>query len=175
MKSGKSSSGATGTVLKVLSFVFIGGFLWWLTGRSEEYVMSITVEEPERDRQDLSSAVVVPADVFGANPTGQGDNLIQINQLTIQSLLDSEAFFVEVASQPYLVKMSETLVADSISVVIGQNVSVIGRVYQMTDSIADAWVAVGSLSEGNKIVASFAESFIEALDVTAYSAPGESN
>ena len=64
-----------------------------------------------------------------------------------------------------LVKMSETLVADSISVVIGQNVSVIGRVYQMTDSIADAWVAVGSLSEGNKIVASFAESFLEALDI----------
>ena len=176
MASGKGSSRASGTLLRVATFVIVGGFLWWLTGRSEEYVTSISVEEVgEATGEDLSSATTIPVDVFGVDPMGQADNLIQINGLNIQSLLDSEAFFVEVAGQPYLVKMSESLVADSVSVAMGENVSVIGRVQQMTDSIADSWVAVGSLSEANKIVATFSETFIEALDVTSYSAPGGSN
>ena len=106
---------------------------------------------------------------------GQADMLIQVNELTVQSLLDSEAFFVEVAGQPYMVKMSESLVADSVSIAMGESVSVIGRVYQMTDSVADSWVASGSLSEANKIVATFSESFLEALDVTSYTAPSGSN
>ena len=101
MASGKGSSGAYGTLLMGMTFVIVGGFLWWLTGRSEEYVMSISVEDVEvEEGEDLSSAAVVPVDVFGANPMGQADMLIQVNELTVQSLLDSEAFFVEVAAQP---------------------------------------------------------------------------
>ena len=176
MASGKNSSGAAGTLLMVGSFLVIGGFLYWLAGRSEEYVASITVETTEAtETRDLSSATVVPADVFGVNPAGQSDMLIQINELTIQSLLDSVAFIVEVAGQTYLIKMSADLVSDSVSVAMGENVSVTGNVYQMTYSIVDAWVAMGSLSEANKIVATFSETFIEAMDVTTYSAPGASN
>ena len=176
MASGKGSSGAVGMALMVMTFLTVGGFLWWLTGRSEEYVMSISVQDVEvEEGEDFSSATVVPVDVFGANPMGQADMLIQVNELTVQSLLDSEAFFVEVAGQPYMVKMSESLVADSVSIAMGESVSVIGRVYQMTDSVADSWVASGSLSEANKIVATCSESFLEALDVTSYTAPSGSN
>ena len=158
------------------SFLVVGGFLYWLTGRSADYVASITVETTDAtETRDLSSATVVPVGVFGANPAGQSGMLIQVNELTVQSLLDSEAFFVEVAGQPYLVKMSADLVSDSVSVAQGENVSVTGYVHQMTDSIADSWVALGSLSEGNKIVATFSETFLEAEDVTAYSAPSASN
>jgi len=177
MASGKSSSGAAGRLLMIGAFVFVGGFLYWLTARSNEYVLSITVEDTEEveDTRNLGSAVVIPVDVFGSDPMAQEDILIQINELTITSLLDSEAFFIEVAGQPYLIKMSSALVSDSISVTMGENVSIIGNVHQMTDSIADSWVAMGALTEANKIVATFSETFVEAIEVTVYSAPGADN
>jgi hypothetical protein len=114
-------------------------------------------------------------DVFGADPLAYPDALIQVNRLLVQSLVGAQAFFVEVPGQssPYLVKLGPEVVADSVAVPNGATVSVIGYVHQMTDSVADDWVASGGLSEGNRVLAIFAESFLEAADIiVAGAGPG---
>ena len=50
-------------------------------------------------------------------------------------------------------------------------VTLTGRVYAMSDSVADAWVAGGGITEGNRILAVFAESFFEAEEVTGTAQP----
>jgi len=147
------------------AFVLAGGFLAWLNqqARSEELV----VVEDFTDDAGLAAARVVPNDVFGADPLAYPDALIQVNRLLVQSLVGAQAFFVDVPGQPspYLVKLGPEVVADSVVVPNGATVSVIGYVHQMTDSIADDWVASGGLSEGDRVLAIFAESFLEAADI----------
>jgi hypothetical protein len=48
---------------------------------------------------------------------------------------------------------------------------VTGAVYAMTDSVADAWVASGSIEENNRVIAQFAESFLEARAVSVTAPP----
>ncbi len=148
----------------VFAFVLVGGFLAWLNqqARSEE----LAVVEDFTDDAGLV-ARVVPTDVFGADPSAFPEVLIQVNRLLVQSLVGAQAFFVEVPGQPspYLVKLGPEVVADSVVVPNGATVSVIGYVHQMTDSIADDWVASGGLSEGDRVLAIFAESFLEAADI----------
>ena len=67
---------------------------------------------------------------------------------------------------PYFVKILPDVVADGGVVVAGAIVSVTGRVYAMSDSVADAWVASGGIAEADRVLAVFAESFFEASVVT---------
>jgi len=159
--------------LMVFAFVLVGGFLAWLNqqARSEE----LAVVEDFTGDVGLATARVIPTDVFGADPLAFPDALIQVNRLLVQSLVGAQAFFVEVPGQPspYLVKLGPEVVADSVVVPNGATVSVIGYVHQMTDSIADDWVASGGLSEGDRVLAIFAESFLEAADIiVAEAEPG---
>jgi len=166
-------AGGLALPLMVFAFVLVGGFLAWLNqrARSEE----LAVVEDFAGEGDLAAARLVATDVFGADPLAYPDALIQVNRLLVQSLVGAQAFFVEVPGQPspYLVKLGPEVVADSVAVPNGATVSVIGYVHQMTDSVADDWVANGGLSEGNRVLAIFAESFLEAADIiVAEAGPG---
>ena len=169
----RGAAGALALPFMVFAFVLVGGFLAWLNqqARSEE----LAVVEDFTGDVGLATARVIPTDVFGADPLAFPDALIQVNRLLVQSLVGAQAFFVEVPGQPspYLVKLGPEVVADSVVVPNGATVSVIGYVHQMTDSIADDWVASGGLSEGDRVLAIFAESFLEAADIiVAEAEPG---
>ena len=117
---------------------------------------------------------MVEAGTFGSDPLALSGIVIRLNNLSVQSALGSEAFFVDVPNQPgpYLIKMGARVVADSVVVPGGSMVTVIGRVFAMSDSVADAWVAEGALSEGDKILATFAQSYLEAADIILLSEGG---
>ncbi len=71
--------------------------------------------------------------------------------------------------------MLPELAASVEDLVSGASVAVTGRVYAMSDSVADAWVAGGGIAESDRILAVFAESFLEVerLRVTAQPQPDE--
>ncbi len=150
----------------LLTFTVVGGFLYWLNMQAAETEVAV-VEEGAADDDDFSSAPMVDAGVFGSDPMAHDGAVIRINDLSVQSAVGSQAFFVEMPNQPgpYLIKMGPRVVADSVTVASGAQISVIGSVYAMSDSVADDWVASGAIAEADRILATFAESFLEAVDI----------
>ena len=149
----------------LLTFAVVGGFLYWLSMQAAE--MEVAVVEEAVDVEDFSSAPIVDAGVFGSDPMAHAGGVIRIDDLAVQSAVGSEAFFVEMPNHagPYLIKMGARVVADSVAVPSGSQVSVIGSVYVMSDSVADDWVASGGITEADRILATFAESFLEVVDI----------
>ena len=93
--------------------------------------------------------------------------------LLVSSLVGSEAFFLAVPNQsgPYLGRMLPAVAESGVVVQSGATVSVTGRVYAMTDSVIDAWVASGAIAESDRILAVFAESFLELQGVRVTAEP----
>jgi hypothetical protein len=67
--------------------------------------------------------------------------------------------------------MLPEVVADSLDLATNTTVSVTGTVYAMTDSVADSWVASGVIAESDRVLAIFAESFLEARAVRVTAPP----
>ena len=153
----------------VLAFLSAAGLMAWL--RVKAVPVEVEVVEGTPVVEEVMSTFVAN-DVFGSNPMAQADMLIQLRGLLVTSLVGSEAFFLDVPIQgSYLARMLPDVVAGGVVVESGATVTVTGRVYAMSDSVADAWVASGGISEGERIVAMFAESFFEAEEVTVTGQP----
>lgn len=157
----KSRSGAVrpGTLLMLLSFLAVGGFLYWLSITAEP--TEVVVEEPE---DDVMVNEVGFAD-FSSGPAGYVGQELTLRSVAVTSLLRPHAFWTNLADQQqtaYLLHFSDTLLADSVSVDMGMIVDVTGTVMEMSDSILDAWEAAGAFpNEIDRLTAEFAETFIE--------------
>ena len=94
--------------------------------------------------------------------------LVTLHGLPVQALIGSQAFFSLLPGHrvPYLVKMLPDVVADGGVVVAHAIVSLTGRVYAMSDSVADAWIASGAIAEDDRVLAVFNQWFFEAARVT---------
>ena len=154
----------------VVAFLSAAGLMAWLRVKAAPVEVEVVEGVPIVEE---NTSTLVATDVFGTNPMAQADMLIELRGLLVQSLLGSEAFFLEVPGQsgPYLSRMLPEVVANGVVVESGATVSLTGRVYAMSDSVADAWVAGGGIREGGRIVALFAESFFEAEEVTVTAQP----
>jgi hypothetical protein len=155
----------------VLAFLSAAGLMAWLRVKAAP----VEVEVVEGDGVGIveeNMATLVANDVFGTNPMAQADMLIELRGLLVDALQGSEVLFLEVPIQgSYLTRMLPEVVASGVVVERGATVTVTGRVYAMSDSVADSWVASGGISEGERIVALFAESFFEAEEVTVTAEP----
>ena len=162
----RGEAGARAMPLMVVAFLSAAGLMAWLRVKAAPVEVEV-VEEVE----NMSTLVAI--DVFGTNPMAQADMLIELRGLLVQSLVGSEAFFLAVPNQmgPYLARMLPQVVASGVVVESGATVTLTGRVYAMSDSVADAWVAGGGIAEGDRILAVFAESFFEAEEVTVTAQP----
>ena len=168
----KGASDRGSLVLMVVAFVMVGGFLVWLNVKAAN--IEVAVVEDTSGADGLGSAPVVEAAAFGSDPMAHSSGVIRINNLSVESGVGSQAFFVAMPNQPgpYLMKMGARVVADSVSVSSGSRVSVVGRVYAMSDSVADDWVATGAIREDDKILATFAQSFLEVVDIEVMAGGG---
>jgi hypothetical protein len=151
--------------LMILSFVLVGGFLYWLNVSAEPTVVAI--EEAAPEHQSGASAILDLAD-FLENPEGQIDALVEVNAARVASRLGTQAFWVGPDDSPFLVRMSPELVAEGGDIQVESIVTIVGTVYMMSDSVLASWDEQGVFSnEGDRIVAEFATSFLEARSVEA--------
>ena len=166
----RGEAGALSVYLMAGAFLSVAGLMAWLFVRAAPVEVEIVEGGPVMDKD---TPTVVATDVFGANPMAQEGMLIRLNGLSVQSPVGSEAFFTQVPghTSSYLVKMVPGVVTSGVVVEGGATVSVVGMVHLMSDSVADAWVASGGISEGDRILAIFAESFFEAAGVTVTAQP----
>jgi len=149
--------------LMLVSFLILGGFLYWLSITAEPTEVVIVEEGP--DEGSGASAILSVTD-FLANPEGQIDAVVEVTGARIASRLGNQAFWIGPDDQPYLVKMGPAVVEAGTQVLVESTVNITGTVYMMSDSVLTAWDALGVFgNEGDRIVAEFATSFLEAADV----------
>lgn len=162
MASFRSREGAAQSAtlpLMVISFVLIGGFMYWLSVTAEPTQVAIVEED-----DDAATGAAVPWSTFGADPESHEGQTVTVSGVPVSSRLGTQAFWAELPNEtPYLVKFGSQLVADSVTVSAGDRGDITGTVHMMSDSVLDAWEAAGAFSDPvNRIEAEFATSFLEA-------------
>jgi hypothetical protein len=153
------------------SVLLAGGFFFWLSVRATPVEVEVVegVAAPEE-----APASVVALDAFGMDPMAYLAGVSELRGLGVGTRLGAEAFLLlGIPNQPsgYLVRIAPDVVPIGGDVEYGATVSVTGTVHAMSDSVADAWVASGAISAGDRVLALFAESFIEARAVSVTAPP----
>ncbi len=161
----KSRAGAAkaATSLMMLSFLVIGGFLYWLSITAEPTEV-VVEDEPD---EDVAVNVVAFAD-FSAGTSGYLGQEITLEAVEVSSLLGTRgAWTLLTNGTPYMLRLTDSALADSVEVVSGGTIDVTGMVVAMSDSILDAWDAAGDFPQsGDRMQAEFAIDFIEVTSVS---------
>ena len=151
--------------LMILTFILVGGFLYWLNMTAEP--TEIAIEEAAPESESGASAILDLAD-FLANPEGQVDAVVEVTGARIASRLGTQAFWIGPDDAPYLVRMSPALIEAGGEILVESTVNIVGTVYMMSDSVLASWDEQGVFANaGDRIVAEFATSFLEARSVEA--------
>jgi hypothetical protein len=147
----------------VLSFIILGGFLYWLNITAEPTEVAIVEESSD---EGSGASAILAVDDFLANPEGQLDAVVEVTSARVASRLGQQAFWIGPDDRPYLVKMGPAVVEAGTQVLVESVVNIIGTVYMMSDSVLSSWDSLGVFSnEGDRIVAEFATSFLEATTI----------
>lgn len=159
-----------GIPLMILAFLIMGGFMWWLYGQSEaERAADQAVLEEQMaaaaDTVDTSGATIVAMGDIHLNAAPYEDSLVRLDGVEIASVLGSQGFWLDTPSNPFLVSLSDELLAQGMTFTTGAPVRVIGTIRAMTPDIAQAWLDAGSINDGDKLAAEFATHFLEAQSV----------
>jgi hypothetical protein len=151
----------------LVTFVLMGGFLYWL------YLNATPTPSPEMVEQDESpevevgpGAAVVDVTILETAAGQYEGQRVELPSVDVASPVGQEAFFVDLPRTPFLVKMGPEMVAEGAPIPTGK-VTVVGTVMAMNDSIIDAWSTAGVISAGDRPIVEFATHFIEATRVTA--------
>ena len=150
--------------LMIVAFLMVGGFLYWLNVNAKSAEVAIVEETPGEGSG--ASATTLSLQDFLANPEGQIDATVEVTGARIASRLGTQAFWIGSDAAPYLVKMAPELAGAGIEILVESMVNIVGSVYMMSDSVLTAWDEQGVFSnEGDRIVAEFATSFLEATAI----------
>ena len=167
----RGEAGSLTVYLMVVSVLLAGGFFFWLSIKATPVEIEVVegVVAPEG-----APATVVDIDAFGMDPMAYVASVSELRGLGVGTRLGAEAFLLlGIPNQPsgYLLKIAPEVVPIGGDVEFGATVSVTGTVYAMSDSVADAWVASGAISAGDRVIALFALSFLEARAVSVTAPP----
>jgi len=149
--------------LMIISFLIVGGFLYWLNITAEPTEVAIVEEDVDAGS---GASAILDMDDFLANPEGQIDAIVEVTGARVASRLGTQAFGIGPDDRPYLVKMGPAVVEAGTQILVESLVNITGTVFMMSDSVLSSWDSLGVFSnEGDRIVAEFATSFLEASSV----------
>ncbi len=163
MSSRRGAAESMALPLMILSFVAIGGFLFWLSRTAEPTSVAV-VEEGGSSTAAAAGGMLVGWNDFGANPGSYEGQMITLRPVRVASLLGHGAFWTQLPNEtPFLIKLGDALIADGLVVASGDVGELTGTVHTMSDSVLNAWQDGGVFTEDvQRIEAEFASSFLEA-------------
>lgn len=151
----KSRAGAVkpGTVLMIVSFMAMGGFLYWLS--LYEPPETDMAEEDVADESGLNE--VAFADFVMGTQSYLGEE-ITLRLVEVESTVGDRLFWTMLpGSNPYLMHVADDALADSVELLGGIRVDITGSVMALSDSVLDVWMEAGVLrSEGDRLQTMFA-------------------
>lgn len=156
-----------GTILMIVAFAVIGGFMFWLNGEAaEEHAAREVVEETPEEPVGPTVPEVMLGDVAnGFNADDFVGETVMTPTLEVASLLGTQGFWVNTPSGPFLVSWSPELLAEGATVSQGDRVVVTGEMRTVDLSAIEAWAAQGSITENDRLIAEFATHLVRAESV----------
>lgn len=156
------------SILMAVAILSVGGFMYWIN--VEARATEVAVVEEDEQVEESAFALDVAVDTFGADPMAFDGTRVRLGPVVVPGVVGSSAFFIQIPGvngqpEPYLIKMDSTLIAAGMTVAMGDQLVVVGMVREMNEGVADQWVLDGVISEGEKIIVTFAVNFIEASEV----------
>jgi hypothetical protein len=154
-----------GTPLMILAFFVIAGFMYWLNGQA---AAERALEIVEDTTVDATAGVAdVPLTDLEASPAEYVGREVRLATYGVASMLGQQGFWLGTPSgNPFLISMSDALMAEGLLVSPGDTIMVAGVVTEMSDSVLSAWEAAATIDETDRIVAEFAIHFVEANAIT---------
>lgn len=151
-------------LLMIAALISAGAFLYWLGAVSEPTSAEVELAEEGEEPPAFATALAVPLEELQRSERDYVGQRLRINDAVVASRLGSQAFWIALPNQnPYLVKLDSTLIRQEVSVASSDTVSVAGVIHEMSDSILDAWMDAGALTQDvQRIEAEFATTFLEA-------------
>lgn len=160
-----------GMILMVAAFAIIGGFMFWLNGQAEaERAAREVVEEMPEEPEESGLPEVALGDMaagFDADEYVGQD--VRAANFEVASMLGTQGFWVNTPSgNPFLVTWSDALMAEGMSVNLGDRVTVEGMMTAMDVAVIDEWATAETITDNDRIVAEFATHYImaESVEVT---------
>lgn len=161
-----------GMPLMFLAFITIGGFLWWLSGEAAAERALVIVEDTTT-ATDMGTATTIAATDLETDATPFEGQLVRVAGLNVASMLGTQGFWLDLPNQsPFLVSMSEDVMAEGVPVTLGQPATVTGVVHAMSDSVLSAWTAAGTIGDGERLAAEFATHYLEATGIVVANPSG---
>jgi len=156
-----------GTVLMIAAFAVIGGFIYWLSAQAaaERELEIVEAETAEMMVDEYADAVPVGASDIMLDASPYLGQLIRLEPQTVLSLVGQQGFMLDFPTGPFLVSLSDELIAENLGITPEDVVRVTGRITAMTPEVAAGWQEAGRLNEGERLVAEFAVHFLAAEDV----------
>ena len=155
-----------GTVMMVLAFLVIGGFIYWLSGQvAAERELEIVEDTTAEMVDNFGDAVPITAADIMTDASPYAGQLVRLAPQTVLSMVGQQGFTLDFPAGPFLVSYSDQEITDGFAVAPGDVVRVTGRITAMTPEIAGGWQEAGRLNEGERMVAEFAVHFLQAEDI----------
>lgn len=167
----RRGAGNLGLPLMLVTFVLMGGFLYWLFLNATP-TPEAEVSEVEEVADAGIDALDADLTTLEESPQGYEGMVVRVTDITASSPVGTEAFFIELPRTPFLVKLGPELLAAG-AVVPNGVVTIAGEVKAMNDSIVGAWAAAGAISENDRPIVEFSTHFIEALELQVAESPAE--
>ena len=162
-----------GFPLMVLTFLLLGGFMYWLNITAEPTQPAV-LEEVEETPDDYAGTIVAAEDLKTGAEAYEGQ-VVRLARVVISSTMGGQAFFVDLPASenlpatPFLVR---ALPEAGAILTMGSMATVTGTLMAVTDSIVEDWVGAGIISENDRLLVEFATHFIEANQVQTTEAAG---
>ncbi len=162
-----------GMPLMVVAFAVIGGFMYWLNGQAaNERALQIVEDTATVDDGASGGANADLGEVEG-DPSGFVGTELRFAGYEVVSQLGTQGFWLSAPSgNPFLIAMTESVMAEGVTATQGDTVTVLGTIHAMSDSTLDAWTAGGTIGDTDRIVAEFAEYYMNAVAVNVTGSAG---
>jgi len=161
-----------GTVLMIAAFAVIAGFIYWLSGQAAaERALDIVedsiaaADAAAASDDPFANAIPISASDIMMDASGYEGQLVRLEPQSVLSLVGQQGFMVDFPTGPFLVSLSEELIADDLGIEPQDVVRVTGRVTAMSPEVSGAWQEAGTITEAERMVADFAVHFIAAEEI----------
>lgn len=163
-----------GFPLMVLTFILLGGFMYWLNITAEP-TQPAMVDETAAVEDDFTGTVVAADDLKTGSEAYEGQ-VVRLSGVAVSQTMGSQAFFVDLPATanlpatPFLVR---ALPAAGGIPAMGTQVVITGMLLAVTDSMVSDWVGSGVINENDRLLVEFATHYIEAEQLDTNEDSGE--
>lgn len=171
-KARRKSTGSMSWLWMLVAILTVSGFMVWLGMSSEPAAVAVVDESlgSAAEELEIEAGQRIALDRAAAKPELYIGHEITLAEIPVSSRLGESAFWASASNgSPFLVKLSDELVADGKAVSEGQVVTVRGQVLAVDAEVLDSWASAGLLSsEGDRQVAEYATAYLEAAELETH-------